>query len=136
MPQNEFAYTFNFKQLGDQRGKLVAIEGNRSIPFELKRVFYIYGSSGETVRGKHANKNTKMVFICLSGSCKVMVDNSFERKEFFLDNPETGLFVDNDTWKEMKDFSADCILLVLCSTFYDNTEYITDYNEFLNYVKK
>lgn len=123
-----------FGDLGDERGKLVVVEGARDIPFEIKRVFYIYGSDSEVVRGQHANRNSEFVLINVSGSSKVRVDNGFEEEIIELNRPRMGLYLPTMVWKDMYDFSADSVLLVLANTHYDGNEYIRDYNEFIKEV--
>lgn len=123
-----------FGDLGDERGKLVVVEGAQDIPFEIKRVFYIYGSDSEVVRGQHANRNSEFVLINVSGTSKVRVDNGFEEVVIELNRPRMGLYLPTMVWKDMYDFSEDSVLLVLANTHYDGTEYIRDYDEFLKEV--
>ena len=117
-----------FPQKGDDRGHLVIVEGNQDIPFEIKRVFYIYGSDKDVIRGKHANYNTEFVLINVAGTSKVKVDDGTEQKIFSLDRPHTGIFLPRMVWKYMYYFSADSVLLVLASENYDETEYIRSYS--------
>lgn len=123
-----------FKDLGDERGNLVVVEGNQDIPFEIKRVFYIYGSDCDVIRGQHANKKSEFVLINVSGTSKVKVDNGFETEIIELDRPRMGLYLPTMLWKDMYDFSEDSVLLVLASEHYDNNEYIRDYKEFIKAV--
>lgn len=123
-----------FGDLGDERGKLVVVEGGQDIPFELKRVFYIYGSDSEVVRGQHANRNSEFVLINVSGTSKVRVDNGFEEDIIELNRPRMGLYLPTMLWKDMYDFSEDSVLLVLTNTHYDGNEYIRDYDEYLKEV--
>ena len=125
-----------FGDLGDERGKLVVVEGAQDIPFEIKRVFYIYGSDSQVVRGQHANRNSEFVLINVSGSSKVRVDNGFEEEIIELNRPRMGLYLPTMVWKDMYDFSKDSVLLVLASTHYDGTEYIRDYQKYLEEVIK
>lgn len=126
-----------FIERGDERGNLVVIEGEeQDIPFDIKRVFYIYGSDATVVRGQHANRRTKFVLINVAGESKVKVDNGFETQVISLDKPRMGLFLDTMVWKDMYDFSPDSILLVLCSEHYDGSEYIRDYDAYINEVRK
>ena len=124
-----------FPQKGDDRGHLVIVEGNQDIPFEIKRVFYIYGSDKDVIRGKHANYNTEFVLINVAGTSKVKVDDGTEQKIFSLDRPHTGIFLPRMVWKDMYDFSEDSVLLVLASEHYDETEYIRSYSEYLEIMK-
>lgn len=123
-----------FGDLGDERGKLVVVEGNQDIPFDIKRVFYIYGSDSEVVRGQHANRNSEFVLINVSGTSKVRVDNGFEEDIIELNRPRMGLYLPTMLWKDMYDFSEDSVLLVLANTHYDGSEYIRDYDEYLKEV--
>ncbi|MEH7252412.1 FdtA/QdtA family cupin domain-containing protein [Neobacillus niacini] len=126
-----------FPQLGDDRGQLVVVEQLKEIPFDLKRIFYIYGTKGEVARGQHANRRSEFVLINLNGSCKVLVDDGMNDSEVIvLDQPHTGVYLDKMVWKEMFDFSSDSILLVLASELYDKSEYINTYAEFSDEVKK
>ena len=120
-----------FEDLGDERGKLVVIEGNQTIPFEIKRVFYIYGSDATIVRGQHANRDSEFVLINVSGTSKVRITDSKEEIVVELDKPMMGVYIPKMVWKDMYDFSPDSVLLVLASTHYDGGEYIRDYNEYL-----
>lgn len=123
-----------FGDLGDERGNLVVVEGAQDIPFEIKRVFYIYGSDSEVVRGQHANRNSEFVLINVSGTSKVRVDNGFEEAVIELNRPRMGLYLPTMLWKDMYEFSEDSVLLVLTNTHYDGKEYIRDYGEFLKEV--
>ncbi len=116
----------NFKSFDTKNSNLVALQKDSNCPFEIKRVFYIFGVSENVVRGKHANKNSQFLLIALSGSCKIKV-RYFQSEEIFcLDSPKKGLFLGKMLWKEMFDFSKDCILLVLSDCYYDKDEYIYD----------
>lgn len=119
-----------FKQLGDERGHLVVIEGNEDVEFNIKRVFYIYGSDPDVVRGQHANRDTEFVLINVCGTSKVRVDDGKEEKVYVLDKPHEGVYIPKMVWKDMYDFSEDSILLVLASEHYDGDEYIRDYEDY------
>lgn len=123
-----------FGDLGDERGNLVVVEGEQDIPFEIKRVFYIYGSDSEVVRGQHANRNSEFVLINVSGTSKVRVDNGFEEAVIELNRPRMGLYLPTMLWKDMYEFSEDSVLLVLTNTHYDGSEYIRSYDEYLKEV--
>ena len=123
-----------FGDLGDERGKLVVVEGAMDIPFEIKRVFYIYGSDSSVIRGQHANRDSEVVLINVSGSSKGRVDNGFEEEIIELNRPRMGLYLPTMVWKDMYDFSEDSVLLVLANTHYDGNEYIRDYDEYLKEV--
>lgn len=122
---------FDFPVLGDARGKLVAIEGNRHIPFEIKRVYYIYGTLPDVARGFHAHKELRQVAICLSGQCRIVMDDGNKKDEVVLNSPSQALLVDRMQWHEMYDFSSDCVLMVLASDVYDESDYIRDYESFI-----
>ena len=123
-----------FPQLGDHRGQLVVLEGLHDIPFEIKRVFYMYGSNADVVRGQHANRETEFVLINVVGTSKVMVDDGKAKQVFVLDRPHIGLYLPAMVWKEMYDFSKDSVLLVLASQNYSSNEYIRDYTAFCKEV--
>ncbi len=125
-----------FPQRGDERGHLVIVEGNQDIPFDIKRVFYIYGSDATVVRGRHANYNSEFVLINVAGTSKVKVDDGMKQKVFNLDRPHMGIYLPKLVWKDMYDFSEDSVLLVLASTHYDGSEYIRDYDEYLEVMKQ
>ena len=120
----------NFADLGDERGKLVVVEGGQHIPFAIKRVFYIYGSDNEVVRGQHANRESEFVLINVGGTSKVRIDNGHSEAIVKLNKPKMGLYIPTMVWKDMYDFSEDSILLVLASTHYDGNEYIRNYEEY------
>jgi dTDP-4-dehydrorhamnose 3,5-epimerase-like enzyme len=121
--------------LGDERGQLVAIESERQIPFEIKRVFYIYGTKKNNSRGNHAHYKTKQYLISVAGSCKVTLDDGKGNKRTYdLDQPNKGLLQDALIWGTMHDFSEDNVLLVLANDYYKKEDYIIDYNQFLKVV--
>ncbi|GKR06553.1 dTDP-6-deoxy-3,4-keto-hexulose isomerase [Aeromonas caviae] len=122
---------FDFPVLGDARGKLVAIEGNRHIPFEIKRVYYIYGTLPDVARGFHAHKELRQVAICLSGQCRIVMDDGNKKDEVVLNSPSQALLIDKMQWHEMHDFSSDCVLMVLASDVYDESDYIRGYESFI-----
>lgn len=127
---------FKFHDLGDERGKLVAIEGERDIPFEIKRIFYIYDSDDTVIRGQHANRESEFVLINVAGKSKVRITDGKEEFVVDLNRPMMGVYIPKMIWKDMYDFSSDSVLLVLASTHYDGTEYIRDYEEYLKEVVK
>ena len=124
-----------FKVLGDHRGQLVALEANRQIPFDVKRVFYIYGTQEGVPRGNHSHYKTKQFLVAVNGSCKVTLDNGKIKETFDLNKPNLGLFQDALIWGSMHDFSNDCVLMVLADEYYDASDYITNYDNFLEVVK-
>lgn len=124
-----------FPQRGDERGHLVVVEGMQDVPFEIKRIFYIYGSDPDVVRGQHANRKTQFVLINVSGKSKVKVlDGKGNEAVFSLNRPHTGIYLPSMVWKEMYDFSEDSVLLCLASEHYDAAEYIRDYDEYVKEV--
>jgi len=125
-----------FKVLGDHRGQLVALETNREIPFNIKRLFYIYGTQKGVPRGNHSHYKTKQYLVAVNGSCKVTLDDGKVKKTFVLDKPNLGLFQDALIWGTMHDFSSDCVLMVLADELYDESDYIRDYDKFLEEVNK
>jgi len=124
----------NFKSLGDARGELVALEGHRNVPFDIKRVYYISGTESGVSRGFHAHKNLQQVAICISGSCRMVIDDGNNKESVLLNSPFKGVLISSMLWREMHEFTSDCILLVLASDYYDESDYIRDYGEFLEIV--
>jgi hypothetical protein len=120
----------NHKILGDDRGLLVAIESNIDIPFEIKRVFYIYGTKANVPRGQHSHYRTKQYLIAVSGSCQVTLDYGSIKETYLLDQPHIGLFQDAMVWGTMHDFSPDCVLLVFANEHYNDADYIRSYDDF------
>ena len=121
-----------FHPHGDNRGQLIALEAlSDVIPFEVKRVYYIYDTTPGTIRGMHAHKELRQVLICVSGACTIeceLPDGS--KSQHRLDWPDRGLLIEGLVWREMKEFSKDAVLLVLASEHYDEKDYIRDYNAF------
>ena len=131
------AQMLEFDQKGDERGHLVIVEGNQDIPFEIKRIFYIYGSDAEVVRGQHANRKSQFVLINVAGTSKVRVrDGKGNEIIYALNRPHTGIYLPNMIWKDMYEFSEDSVLLCLASEHYDETEYIRDYEEYVKIVNE
>lgn len=124
----------HFPPLGDDRGSLVALEAELNVPFEIKRVYYIFGTQQGVARGFHAHHNLKLVAVCVAGRCRMILDDGKAREEVWLDSPTKGLIIGDLVWREMYDFSDDCVLLVLASEYYDETDYIRDYDEFTKMV--
>lgn len=125
----------DFKIKGDERGSLIAIEESRDVPFDIKRVYYIFDTKKGVPRGFHAHRTLKQVLIAISGSCKIKIDNGKTQKVFELKKPNEGLYIGKNLWREMHDFSKDCVLLVLANELYCPNEYIKDYDEFLKIQK-
>lgn len=125
------AYFIEFAEHGDERGNLVVVEGARDVPFDIRRVFYIYGSDDSIIRGQHANRNSQFVLINVAGKSKVKVmDGLGNEAVFSLNRPRTGVYIPTMVWKEMYEFSPDAVLLVLASEHYDESEYIRDFAAF------
>ena len=123
-----------FNEMGDERGNLVVIEGKQDIPFTINRVFYMYGSDPDIIRGQHANRKSSFVLINVSGTSKVRITDGSEELLVELNKPRMGVYIPPMYWKDMYDFSSDSVLLVLSDEHYDNNEYIRDYNEYLKEV--
>lgn len=120
---------------GDDRGSLVSLEEGRNIPFEIKRVYYMFKTKEGVRRGFHAHKSLRQVAIAVRGSCRFVLDDGSERVELCLDNPAQGLVIESFMWREMYDFSDDCVLMVLADQLYDETDYVRSYEEFLAIAK-
>ncbi|MBS4689684.1 WxcM-like domain-containing protein [Aeromonas sobria] len=116
---------------GDDRGSLIALEEGKNIPFPVKRVYYLFKTKEGVRRGFHAHKALKQVAIAVRGSCRFVLDDGNERVEVLLDDPAHGLLIESFMWREMYEFSEDCVLMVLADQLYDESDYIRDYDEFL-----
>lgn len=116
---------------GDERGSLIALEQDKNIPFEIKRVYYLFNTVEGVRRGFHAHKNLSQVVIAVRGSCRFLLDDGKEKINLLLDNPAQGLLIESAIWREMYDFSEDCVLMVLANNFYDENDYIRNYDDFL-----
>ena len=124
-----------FPQRGDKRGHLVIVEGMKDVPFDIKRIFYIYGSDKDVVRGQHANLKSQFVLVNVAGKSKVRVKDRLGNEAVFsLNRAHTGIYLPEMIWKDMYDFSEDSVLLVLSSEHYDPEEYIRDYDTFVKMV--
>ena len=124
----------HFRVRGNHAGSLVALEKGAEFPFDIKRVYYIWGTDKNAVRGRHAHRKLEQVIICTSGSCDFILDDGRERVH--LDNPAVGLHIKSNIWREFTNFSSDCVVMVLASEHYDESDYIRDYNQFLTEVVK
>ena len=136
MELQEKCPVLQFADLGDERGKLVVIEGSRAIPFDIQRVFYIYESDPFVVRGQHANREYEFVLINVAGQSKVKISDGTESFIVELNKPMMGIYIPKMIWKDMYDFSSDSVLLVLASTHYDEKEYIRDFDEYMKIIKE
>lgn len=120
---------------GDERGSLIALENNRDIPFRVKRVYYVFDTKAGVRRGFHAHKNLRQITIAVRGSCRFLLDDGHEKIELLLDHPTQALFIGPWVWHEMYDFSEDCVLLALADAYYQASDYIRDYAQFIKQVK-
>lgn len=123
-----------FKTLGDDRGSLISLEQNKNIPFEIKRIYYIFGTKENVSRGFHAHKKLRQLAVCVRGSCRFVMDSGTQKEEIILDSPDKGLVIDAMQWHEMHDFSEDCIIIVLANDYYDESDYIRNYENFRSFV--
>ncbi len=128
--------TVGLQPLGDERGSLVALESGKTVPFDIKRVYYIFFTKKDVSRGFHAHRHLKQLAVCVTGSCRFVLDDGKSREEIVLDNSTTGLLIGEMVWREMHDFSPDCVLMVLASEYYDENDYIRDYQEFLDDINQ
>lgn len=124
----------NFNILGLENSPLIALEKGKDIPFEIKRIYYIFNTDKDVQRGFHAHRNLKQIAIAVKGSCTFVLDDGDERNEIQIDNPKIGIFIEGIIWREIKDFSEDCVILVIASENYDENDYIRNYDEFLALV--
>jgi dTDP-4-dehydrorhamnose 3,5-epimerase-like enzyme len=125
-------------QIVDEKDGVLSIaEQNKEIPFSIKRVYYIYGlKSIDAVRGLHAHKKLEQAIFCINGSFKFMADDGKEKQYFFIDNPNQGIFIGKELWHTMFEFSKDCIILVFASDYYNESDYIRDYDAFKKYINR
>lgn len=123
-----------FKDIGDVRGGLISLEEEENIPFIIKRVYFLYNPNTEMSRGFHAHKKLEQVVVCLKGKCRFILDDGIERISYELNKPTEGLYIGNNEWREMHDFSDDCVLAVIASEKYDESDYIRDYKTFKSNV--
>ena len=135
MENNRRHYLFEIKPFSDEDGSLAVLEEEKQIPFKIKRIFYEYGVEKNSLRGKHANKNSRFCLIAIHGKCDVIVEDGQSKVIYNLDQPNKILFLDRMVWKTMTNFSNDCVLLVLSDCLYDKNEYIRDFGEYLRLIK-
>lgn len=121
----------NFQKKGDDRGSLIALEKEHNVPFDIKRVYYIFDTTDGVRRGFHAHKNLKQLAICVKGSCKFLLDDGINQQTYGLSEPTKGLYIEGLIWREMFDFSSDCVLMVLADAYYDEADYIRSYQDFV-----
>ena len=124
------------QKITDMRGSIVVLEEGRELPFSVRRCYYIYDTKPDQPRGAHAHKALEQVCICVSGSCDIVLDDGKRKTEIHMNDPATGVYVGPMVWREMRNFSNDCVFLVLASHPYDEDDYIRDYHEFLKRAGK
>lgn len=120
---------------GDERGSLIALEEGRNIPFNIKRVYYLFNTKTQVRRGFHAHRKLRQVAVVVRGSCSFLFDDGKEKKNIYMDDPSKGLSIEPWIWHEMYDFSEDCVLMVLANDEYNESDYIRDYNVFIEEVR-
>ena len=118
---------YRFHAHSDEYGHLTAVEENREVPFAIKRVYYIFGVRNEVRRGFHSHINLRQMLICVSGSVKILTKTPYEEEITELNDPRQGLYIGPMVWREMYDFSQDAVLLVLASEYYDEADYLRNY---------
>ncbi len=119
---------------GDDRGSLIPLD-KTNLPLKMKRVFYMYNAQPDVRRGMHAHKSCNQLLICVTGSCRVLLDDGQKKETVLLDSPDKGLYVPYYLWREMFDFSDGAVLMAVADTMYDENDYIRDYQDFLNYYQ-
>ncbi len=127
---------YQFQQHGDERGQLVALEEFKDVPFQIKRVYYMYNTIKGMHRGCHAHKHLEQILVCVGGSCKILLDDGTDKKVVILDKPYEGIYISGNIWREMYDFSDNAILMVLASDYYCENDYIRNYSEFKKYISE
>ena len=120
----------HFSILDDERGSMVVLDKSSGIPFDIRRVYYLFGTKNGFSRGFHAHKKLHQVMFCTSGSCRLTVDDGITKEDYLMDSPNIGVDLPPMLWHEMHEFSEDCVLMVVASDVYDETDYIRDYDKF------
>lgn len=131
-----FCYPIEVPAITDPRGDLTFIEGGNHVPFEIKRIYYVYNVPVDSLRGGHAHRDLEQVVFALSGSFRMTVDDGRKRQEYYLRNPRKGIYMSRLVWREMDRFSQGAVCMVLASHAFDETDYLRDYDEFLAVVRK
>ncbi len=126
----------SLQTIGDERGKLVSLESNKNLPFAIKRVYYMFDTSPDEPRGFHAHKELEQLVIAIDGACEFVLDDGKSKESLWLNRPDFGLYIGKNMWREMRNFSYGCKLMILASDYYDESEYIRDYAEFLDIIKR
>ncbi len=121
--------------ISDPRGDLTFIEGGEQVPFEIKRVYFLYNVPAESERGGHAHRELQQVLFALSGSFRIKIDNGFEKSEYWLNNPRRGLLINRLNWREIDSFSQGAVCMVIASQHYDESDYFREYDDFINAVR-
>lgn len=124
------------KVFGDSRGKLVSLESMKNVPFEIRRMYYMFDTLPNESRGFHAHKELEQIIIAMDGACRFVLDDGHEKASVLLNRPDVGLYIGKNMWREMHDFSYGCKLVILASEYYDEQEYIRDYDEFIRSLSK
>ena len=124
----------NLKKISDGRGNLTPIEKNKDIPFDIKRVYYLYNIAENKIRGEHAHKNLQQLILCLNGSFDIIIDNGYSIEKFILNDPSVGLYIPKMHWRILENFSKESICLVLASDEYHEDDYYRSYDEFLSNI--
>ena len=125
----------DMKVFGDERGKLISLESLKNVPFEIRRVYWIFDTLPDEDRGFHAHKNMEQIIVAMDGACQFVLDDGKNREAVWLNRPDVGLYIGKNMWREMRHFSYGCKLMVLASDYYDEKEYIRSYDEFLKEVR-
>lgn len=126
----------SLQTIGDERGKLVSLESLKNLPFAIKRVYYMFDTSPDEPRGFHAHKELEQLVIAIDGACEFVLDDGKNKEYVWLNRPDVGLYIGKNMWREMRNFSYGCKLMILASDYYDESEYIRDYAEFLEIIKR
>lgn len=126
----DFPKFYKLNSIGDKRGNLVVLEGNSDVPFDIKRIYFMYGAVMGVKRGLHAHKELHQLVVCVAGHCRMTLDDGHRRDSIQLDDPLLALDLPPMLWHEMDEFSSDCILLVLANGYYDEADYVRDYSDF------
>lgn len=127
---------YGFQHHGDERGQLIALEEQKDIPFKIKRIYYMYDTKSGVRRGFHSHKTLEQILVCVSGECKILLDDGKCREEVILQKPYEGLYIGPNMWREMYDFSEDAVLMVFASEYYNEQDYIRDYEEFIASIRQ
>ena len=126
----------NFNVHSDKRGNLISLADNKEIPFKIKRIYYTLNMPNKAIRGGHAHKRLDEVMVCLHGSCDFVLDDGKEKITITLDRPNKGLYIKANVWRDFRNFSPDCVVILIASDYYDTEDYIRDYDEYLKSIKK